>query len=761
MPLTYRDVMDADLSTLLDAAKAWKGMSKRFGELKGNYKSHVGGLVESGSWTGQAAGAAGMSSKSTLHEYAAAEREAQSIGELLEHAHTTLTDLQNKVKNARDEAVEAKMKVDDGGFCTYDYTKLDEHKRQELSRNHVAREETERAWTKKIENAVKRVSEMDQDYEVALKTAVTDNDGKGDVDGFNSKAAGQVDEGTGQRAGYLYKKIANGKKLSTQENHQLNSLMKEHDGDPEFSRTLLDTAGPSGIIKAHNALDDSAYYDDKSHRKNYLGIDKSLANVMATATNVDSKHRPGSASAFASEWHKKLRRVGVKKYDLEFADKESEPGHGVRGYQSIVSLMDRSDRKYGSTFLHGLADDIRAAEDPSKGGDQDIWDMEGHFHGKKKDGIFDHSGTGRFANDPYDGVLGVMSKEPKTATSYFDGPDGDDRLEYLQKERNWDVVDTSRYETTGYSPHHVAGVDEDKDTRSGFGAALQAAMTGNEPGAGPPQDFMHHSHAERRVFEHVVNSYGETAKTHQTAMPDNIRQNMANALAYYPDDVHGLLSQRGDTYHAVRADQDIGGDTMTHFIRAAGQDGQAFRTIHDSQMSVISHQLGGLDHDDFSHDKGESSRANGVMDDSGKSMGSLDRIRADVLADHRDEEKSQHKWMQLYGYHATAAPLSRVPMVGGELDRLTYLGTAKWAEYADTETEDKTKEQLIDDYRTNGYPRLDDMVTARAGQVGVSDGDMHARDPQDPRVGPQLLSRAETAYQAGIGASEREMGEGE
>lgn len=83
---------------------------------------------------------------------------------------------------------------------------------------------------------------------------------------------------------------------------------------------------------------------------------------------------------------------------------------------------------------------------------------------------------------------------------------------------------------------------QDTDAHAGFGAALEAAITGHSPGSTPaPENYPQHSATETRFFEEVVNSYGEMgAKDQGNAIPQNMRQNLANAVAYHPSDVYAI-----------------------------------------------------------------------------------------------------------------------------------------------------------------------------------------------------------------------------
>ncbi|MGW7517253.1 hypothetical protein ACWGJ2_16855 [Streptomyces sp. NPDC054796] len=764
MPVDYETIVDTDLSFLKEASRSWQDMSDKFDDLHTSYRDDVKGVAEA-RWKGFSATLYSIEAQKTLEEYESARKEAKAVSSLLDEAHRVLKRMRQRVLDEAKAAREAGMHVSATGKCAMDFDKVEEKygkdKADEYREDKAAREKLETEWTDAIAAKVKNVRDADRNFMEALKSDPSDG-GKGTEDGFNGALKGDAGAANADRAEKLYDKLADGEKLSAHEMSELRFLTKQNEDDPEYSRTLLDSMGPEGVIKAANSLDNLAYYDDKDHRKQYLGLEKSLANSLATATKTDSVNKPGSADAFSERWRKRLRADGVKEYDLTLAEKTGhDPDQKVRGYQSLVSLMEQSDEKFGRTFLHGVADDIRAAEDEKQGGDPDIWDLEGDFSGDKdkKTGLFDHTGTGRFANDPLDGVLGVMSKDPAVATSYFDPAtaDGEDRLTYLQKDRDWDLVDKNHSQVSpGGMVQIVPGQDaEDKDARSGFGAALEAAMTGHVPGEKPTDDFSKHSDAQVRVFEKVVESYADITKVDQSAMPENIRQNMANTIAHYPSDVHEVLSLRGvseTTENRVGTER---GD-LVQFLRGAAEDGQAFRTIHDSQVGYIGDRIQHLDHDDFTRKPGGATDgAEGVVRSSGKAMGYLDQIRADVLADDRDSQIDRNNWAKTYKYHAYGAPLTPIPYVGDAAQRIVDIGTGQQAADLNSEVTDKTREQLIDHYTKNGYPRLEEMIERRADDVGVT----RAEKMTEGGRYADLQDEAEGGYGKGIGDSKGFTGE--
>ncbi|MCZ7413165.1 DUF6571 family protein [Streptomyces sp. WMMC897] len=751
MPVDYEKIISTDLSSLHDAATAWKNMGKRFGELHDNYRDHVHDAVwadTTRAWSGQGANVFLNQATITQGEYAAARDEAKAVGGMLQDAYEILKPLRQAVIDTAEDAEQSWLNVSPEGRCAIDFDKVPAEYQQQYRHDATLRTRLEDLWNGKIAKAVEAVQTADANIKKALMSE------GGDLSafngGFNSSLKGDIGETRAGRAGELYDKIQDGEKLSDKERAELNRIMVANENDPEFSRTLLTSlGGPEGTIRVHNELAERAYADDTGNKKRHLTLDAHLANVLRTATTVDGKDTAAD-KRFYEQWREDLKEAGVKKYEVDFTDYDHTDAQDVRGYQSIVTLMQQGGG-YDDQFLHDLADDIRAAEDEDKGGDKDIWDLRGTFAGEQqKDGTFDDSRKGWFANDPLDGVLGIMSKDPGAATAYLDpGTEaGKDRLQYLEHDRDWENVDTSK----GYGKTHEipGGPDiEDADTRTGFGAALEAAMTGNVPGTEGSEDFARHSPAEIRVLEHVVTEYAEAAKVDKGAIPENMRQNFANALAFYPQDVNDILGMRGNLPSEMN-DVDIDRLTMNQFIRGVAEDGTAFRTIHDSQMEVIAgdvHSLGAEDFEKGSADAGKVAREGGQV------MGALDHIRADVLGSDRDDEINRNNWNKTYQYHAAGALVTGTPILGDTIQRLIDIGAGQHAENLNNEVTDKTTEELIAHYSKNGYPRLEQMFVERADQVGLDTPDMRKEPFQN-----QVLGEASDGYSFGIDDAEGSTG---
>ncbi|WP_431780647.1 DUF6571 family protein [Streptomyces chumphonensis] len=748
MPVDFETIVGADLSVLHDASTAWKRMGDRFGELHDAYRDHVKTAVEADeqrSWRGEAAGMFRNQAQLTLREYAGARNEARAVSGLLEDAYTTLTSLRQRVFDVKAEAESAGMDVDAYGRCSLNLGKLPEDERKTYQHHHLARQELEASWNQKITDAVEAVRQADQNAKEALMAPPVSMQ---EVYGFDTSLPGDIGEVHSRQVDDLYEKIKNGETLTTQEYEDLDFLMAANEDDPEFSRTLLTSlGGPDGAIRIHNELAERAYTDDTGNRKRHLDLTSHLANVVSTATTVDGEDTT-TDQRFYEQWRADLREAGVQEYRLDFTDYGPEDAQHVRGYQSLVSLLQQGGG-YDDRFLHDLADDIRAVEDRGQGGDPDIWDLRGTFAGEQqRDGTFDDSRNGWFANDPLDGVLGVMSKDPAASTAFFDPAteQGKDRLHYLAHDRDWDVVDTHAPAKNAEQP----GDDRaDADSRTGFGAALEAAMTGHAPGTEAPDDFARHRPEEIRLLEHVITEYAEASAVDKGAIPENMRQNFANTLAYYPEDVHDILGKLGSLPSETNG-VEVDRLAMHQFIRGVAEDGTAFRTIHDSQMSLVVADITALDAEDLREGHEEAGQ---VARQSGQIMGTFDNIRADVLGSLRDQEIDQNNWNKTYQYHLAGAPVTGIPFIGDTAQRLIDVLAGHHAADLNEAVANKTTAELIKDYKEQGLPALEESFVGQGEEVGLSDREMSETVFQSV-----ILQNAADGYTVAIGDTDGSIG---
>ncbi|WP_327391927.1 hypothetical protein OG533_07495 [Streptomyces sp. NBC_01186] len=594
MSVGYETIVNTDLGVLKTAAQAWTDMGDRYATLHGQYRDHVKAAVDSDSWQGLAAGSYRSQARVTLQEFAGARDEARAVGKLLDEAYRTLHQHKRHVERLRDQAEGVGMTVSATGHCTVDLASLDEDKAEAYARDHLAREEAERAWTGRIARAVKDTQDADHNLRLALKASPSDGD-RGLPDGFNSALKGDAGAVNAGRATELYRKLAGGENLSAGELRELAFLARENGEDREYARTMLNSLGPAGTIEAANRLALLSHQGDAARRAVYGDLEGGLATSLATATRVpvfrdaagkklalgsepyadrfrDWLH--GRDGAFYRSWREGMRRVGVRAFDADAANETTDPQREVRGYQSLVTLMRRGD-DYAPQLLFDLGDGIRAAEEK----EPDLWDQERRYAGR-------HGGWS--ANDPMDGVLGLMSEDPPTAAAYLDprSGGGNDRLDYLVNDRDWHVIDTSRFlDGAEVRDHDVA----DADTHSGFEAALEAGATGRAPGA-EPEPSAHHSASNAGVMREAVRLFGsEPSLLQKDGDFQDLRPALGRMTADYPADVQRTMYR--DDFPVAGARAGFSAGELHGFLGAVARDPHAYGAIAASQHAYTAGRL--------------------------------------------------------------------------------------------------------------------------------------------------------------------------
>ncbi|MET7270242.1 hypothetical protein ABZS59_03375 [Streptomyces flaveolus] len=103
--------MTTDLGALTTAADRWDGMAGEFAKQEKAYRRDVHGISMGTGWIGLSADAANRRFDITLKEFAYAQTEAKAVAGLLRDAHTQFVELRSRVKTARQEAIDAGMKV--------------------------------------------------------------------------------------------------------------------------------------------------------------------------------------------------------------------------------------------------------------------------------------------------------------------------------------------------------------------------------------------------------------------------------------------------------------------------------------------------------------------------------------------------------------------------------------------------------------------------------------------------------------------------
>jgi hypothetical protein len=677
---TYHEILTTDLSTLTTAADRWDEMAKKLHEQEQAYRRDVHGITLRPTFVGLTAEAANRRFTNTLKQFQNAQVEAKAVASLLRDAHTQFVDLCRKLESARDDAMAKGMKVSDQGVVSYDTERLSHGDRQVLAHDPDYQESIRKSvasWQAHIDQCVKDVDDADKGVEVAFQAVVIDSDaGDGTINGFNGVAQGDIEKYEAQEADDIARRVANGEKVSAADLAELRRAFRDNKGDKAFSQTFLDGLGPDGVIKFTNKLDDLAYSEDTGHKSTYLEINGGLADSLATAMRVpdfrDSNGRhlrfgtdgyneafqawKTSADArFYNKWRQGLREDGGRQYDLKsVADMihlAKGEGQQIRGYQSLATLLQQG-HGYSPQFVADVTDDMIATEKKNP----NVWDLYGHFSEK--------DGHGWFANDPIDGALEVMSRDPEGAAGYLDPGTaaGKERFDYLlghgHGSRDWNITNTTRWEGPGGNIEVDGGDVEDTDSRKGLGDALTAAATGIDPHGSRPVGPTHHTDANNRVFVHALDVLSKQGDD----MPASLRDDMAKIMTNHGHETYVAMSdpsgarQPGDGPNLDR-------DQVLAMTKQISRSQDSYGLLHEGMNYAIMDDI-----------RDSSRRPEDTLHSAGTAIGFMEEGR--YLALKGDQH--DYTWDKAWSYHVLGGVLNFIPVYGDAAQRGADVLTSAW-----------------------------------------------------------------------------------
>ncbi|MGW7266949.1 hypothetical protein [Streptomyces sp. NPDC054842] len=634
---TYHEIMTTDLSSLVTAAERWDGMAGEFEKREAQYRRDVHGISAGRSWEGMSADAANARFDITLKEFQAAQTEAKALASLLRDAHAQFVELRGKVKAVRRDAVEAGMRVSERGVVSY----AGQNASASPDAGHAQRVCTSTSsWQDSLDRAVRAVADADRGVGIALKAVTVDSDVlDGTCDGFNSRARGDIEKYEAEAADAIALRLNSGAELSDRDVAELRRTFRDNGQDKAFSRTFLDGLGAGGTIRMTNRLNDLIHVRGGKGARDFSVIESGLARTLATATK-DTK------SKWYGEWRGEMRKAGVERYETDFQGARLDK---VRGYQSLVTLMQKGDG-YAPQFLKDLGDDIISAEKR----DPDVWDLKGGYSGKR---------DGWFANDPLDGLLGVMSHDPDTAASYLKS---DDRMKYLMEERDWKVVEEAQ--DGAKAPTYGAALD--KDDRAGFGAALQAATTGIDP-SDKGAEFVPHSEENKAILRSSVRYLADSGDD----FPPSLREPVARMLANHGDTVHVAASSIDMTEAPLKQEQLI--EVMKQVSRDQGAYGTLNRGMNQALVAAI-------------HEPDQRYPDESLLR-AGRTVGFMEEARAQVAAEPKTAEL-EGKWV-------VDQAIGHLPVGSGEVQAGVDYVTERWLADEQRRLDDKSTEQHLASYR--------------------------------------------------------------
>ncbi|MET9691189.1 DUF6571 family protein [Streptomyces sp. NPDC006514] len=693
----YAEVMQTDLSALTTAADGWKAMATQLKTMEDVYEDEVQSVSAGNGWLGSSQQAAATRSAMTRQEYGAAQKEALAMESLLRDAHARFTDLKARVVSAVAEAEEAGMKVSEHGVASYDFSKADPASVNAI-RHDPDLPEIERSWTSRIGDAVKAITEFDQDVKTALLNA-SGADGTA-MFGFNAEPVNDVEA---VEALALTQKIRDGK-ASPEELRHYSDVLKQNSGDAHFSEAYLHALGPKDTLLLADQMnlasnDRGASVADK---KLYESINSGLAGTIASGTKDPTGY---AYKPFVG---------GLKEQGAELVAKGTRPTYG---YQALVTLMSNGSG-YGKQFLNDLGDGMIEAE-------------------KSKPHMYSHAYDSQRPNlvsDPLDGLLGIMAKDPDSAT-YFLDPEApgnkNEHLKYMLTDR--DMPDP--WISTGVGPP----IEMDGDKTAGLGAAIQAAATGHVDGEGLGAPGPH-TEGQARVMHNAIRLLDDEMGGDEFPEDlEGLRQPMAKSLVDYVADTHEILGGQNsdlggiggsDSIHGSgdKAQLAVGQGSLIRVMRGIADDGPSYGLLVKAEQLYSAEQLvGAAQYEADSHRAGVDwdNRAHDI----GAATGALNGIGADVYKDREDDRVQWAEGTAEYTAAGVNGLIGEIPVVstiGGSLiDGLTY----EWVEGVKEAAEEQSKQDSSKNYAA-GMDGTNELLDAWRDErkMGKNDAFEHAKD---------------------------------
>lgn len=711
---TYHEILTTDLSTLTVAAERWDETAKKLREQEKAYRRDVHGITLRPTARGVSAAAASRQFGITLKEFQNAQVEAKAIASLLRDAHTQFVELRKKLKSARDDAISKNMKVSDQGVVSYDTGRLSTSELSALHHDPDYQDSVRKAvasWQQRIDQLVKDVGDADKGVEVAFNAVVIDSDTTdGTTNGFNGRAQGDIEKYEAQEADDIAKQIMNGEKVSAADLAELQRALRDNSGDKAFSQTFLDDLGAEGLIRFSNRLEDLAYFNDTKHKGAYLEINGGLADSLATATRVpefkDVNGKPlrfgteayneafkawtGTGDAkFYNKWREALREHGDDKYDLKAAAHNMDVpakgwGQQVRGYQSLATLMQQG-RGFSPQFVADVTDDMIAMEKRHP----DVWNLYGHFNAK--------DGDGWFANDPVDGALEVMSRNPEGAAGYLDPGTaaGKERIDYLlgneHGSRDWNLINTTEWRGPGAGIEMDAGAIQDTDSRKGLGDALTAAATGVDPHGSRPAGPTSHTDANNRVFVHALDVLSSQGKD----MPASLRDDMAKIMTSHGHEVYVVMSDPSQTRHPEEGPT-LNPKQVMEMTKQISRSEHSYGLLHQGMNYAIMDDIGN-----------GSRKPEDTLNSAGYAVGFMEEARYRALK----SDQHDYTWDKAWSYHVSGGLLGFIPVYGDIVQRGADVVTSAWM----MDEQQRQSEKLTSDSQAT-YDRRRNQLNAIAQQ---------------------------------------------
>ncbi|GGT13725.1 DUF6571 family protein [Streptomyces purpureus] len=744
---TFEQLLNAKFGPLDTAVTQWTEMITKLTALQTDAKA-MKSKADKSTWKGENASITKEFVTKTAKEFSDAVTEAESVRDLLKDAGTLLKTAQTDLKSAYENPPPG-ITIHPNGVISH---RVHPDRRSKDSTEPVATEAQFEALREKLEGILKRAAEADELCAWGLRALIKNhpNDfGSADLGGIADAKKMRAEEKqqaeNGREAAKLY---ARWEHLDDKERERLLQLAEGGKDSPAFAEQLMTNLSYRGRDQQEAVLLLAGSLESGGRDGQLSGTDarlyKALSGSLATATGPDSSI--GSPGGVTSAWTDKLITTARDGNGLS----NRHPGYiggGAASLKDLTDLMaadagdkaydpndknaspydkDKDDPRYSEAFLTEVGDTIREWET----GNDDAYD--GYM--KNWQGTLE---------DPMKGLMNAMSRNPSAATHYFD-PNATDNLKYFLEDRKWPGGDVE---------FEMPEETQRTSARTEFGAALEAAATGREPGSPLHGVPAHHDRAETAIFERIAAEYTDKDdQKNQSPVPVAMRTSMGNMIGDYASDVHQILGKNMDgptDFNNLTIER---GD-LTRLMRGVAEDPKAFAVMHHSQTVVIGDGLSRFPEDSY---RKEDPELRAWVKQSASVLGHLDGVRGDVIYDLGQAEKDANGWNKMMNYHTIGAPLTAIPIVGDAIQRSVDVGTAAYMNDLNAKVDADTRNDMVNHFE-NGENQMYAMMRKMATEKGLDPKTELDVSPGEYEDG--LQPTAEQWYQNGIQDAQMKMGQ--
>lgn len=446
--------------------------------------------------------------------------------------------------------------------------------------------------------------------------------------------------------------------VSEEELDKANELMAEHEGEPAFSTTLMESLGAKGLLTETGQIAYTTNPDGTPRDKSDMdALYENLGNHLATATDPDNEPHVDD------EWVDELMKEGGQPQAIPDPENPDSPGGwNTYGYQMLSPILGHG--KYDPDFVVPITEHMMTLD--QEGAAWHLSDIPPNV-------------DPLLGGNPVNGALVACDNNPDAATELFSqngkdkypGLDGEpveqpDPLDYVFD----NAVDT---DDGGYT-----AIDADL-----AGNAIEAATTGLSSGQslGEVDERPVHTQAmadiTERVFDYVVDNPDRfTDQEKLGGMVDNL----GDITASYAEDFYRAYlneSAADDDWvpksHGVELDlgfydPKVGESSkVDDWMHVLGHHQGAYGTALGATSAVAEQAIaaGAMDPDESSRGLNMSSAASGL----GRIVGEL--TEGELVAVRENSSLASEKELKTAINDAAAYVVGKLPVVGDEAGYLT------------------------------------------------------------------------------------------